>query len=161
MKIFTKYEKELLGTGGTLKENMSFLKDGIGLLIHADNYTNLNLQSLISDHMSKKNSIITMVTFISENPKECGIVEVDKNNLLIDFEEKPSNPKSSLANGAIYVFDERFLRKFNKLKKFSDFSKDVILNFKGQIHTWFTNDVLIDIGNPRALEKARKKILDI
>ena len=102
-----------------------------------------------------------MVTFISDNPKECGIVEVDKNNLLMDFEEKPSNPKSSLANGAIYVFDERFLRKFNRLKKFSDFSKDVILNFKGQIHTWFTNDVLIDIGNPKALEKARKKILDI
>ena len=44
-----------------------------------------------------------MVTFLSDNPSSCGIVDIDQNQVLIDFNEKPANPKSSLANAAISV----------------------------------------------------------
>ena len=42
--------------------------------------------------------MISMVTFKSDNPKECGIVEVDKDNVLINYYEKVKNPPSNLAN---------------------------------------------------------------
>ena len=162
MEINTIHENNLLGTGGTLKKNLDFFGDGTGLLIHADNYTNLNLKSLIQAHeMNENNTLMTMVTFKTENPKQCGIVEVNKYNVLINFQEKPLCPKSCLANGAIYVFDKRFLNEFKKLKNTSDFSKDVIFKFKGKIQTWFTNDILIDIGNPKSLDKAREKIIEL
>ena len=103
MKINTIYEKKLLGTGGTFKKNLKYFNDEIGLLIHADNYTNLDLESLINFHKkNKNNTILTMVTFFTNNPKDCGIVEVNNQNILVDFEEKPEMPKSNLANGANY-----------------------------------------------------------
>ena len=54
-----------------------------------------------------------------------------------------------------YIFLTKELKKLNPI---TDFSKDIICKFKGRIQTWFTNDVLIDIGNPRSLDKARKII---
>ena len=35
------------------------------------------------------------------------VITVKYNNKIIDFEEKPQNPKSNLANGGIYVTDKR------------------------------------------------------
>ena len=99
-----------------------------------------------------------MVTFFTNNPKDCGIVEVNNQNILVDFEEKPEMPKSNLANGAIYAFDSKFIKEFQKLINISDFSKDIIYKFKGKIQTYHTNNVLIDIGNPKSLERACKTI---
>ena len=159
MIIETSFEKNLLGTGGTLKKNLSYFKNEIGLLIHADNYTNLNLNEFIKFHVnSKNNTLLSMVTFMTDDPQKCGIVKVNEKGVLIDFEEKPNNPKSNLANGAIYLFDQRFIKELEKLNPITDFSKDIIFKFKGRIQTWFTNDVLIDIGNPHSLDKARKII---
>lgn len=161
MKIEISYEKILLGTGGTLKKNLSFFENEIGILIHADNYTNLDLNELLKFHCNNTNStILTMVTFLSDDPQNCGIVEINHKGILVDFVEKPKYPKSKLANGAIYLFDQRFVKEFKKLNNISDFSKDIIFKFKGRIQTWFTNDVLIDIGNPDSLKKAREIILN-
>ena len=107
---------------------------------------------------NQNDTILTMVTFKPDNPRECGIVQVDKNNILIDFEEKPKSPKGSIANGAIYTFDSKFLKELEDLAPIYDFSKDIIWKFKGRIQTYFTNNVLIDIGNPKSLERARKTI---
>jgi len=159
MRIETVYEKDLLGTAGTLKRNICFFENKIGLLIHSDNYTNLQIDNLVNFHEYNQNdTILTMVTFKPDNPKTCGMVQVDSNNILIDFEEKPEKPKGSIANGAIYAFDSKFLNELKDLDSISDFSKDIICQFKGRIQTYFTNNILIDIGNPKSLEKARKTI---
>ena len=50
----------------------------------------------------KKDCLLSMVTFSSNNPEECGIVETDENGILINYHEKISNPPSNLANGAIF-----------------------------------------------------------
>ena len=76
---------------------------------------------------------------------------------MIDFVEKPQNPKSNLANGAIYLFDDKFinyLRKINSEQILKDFSKDVIPLMKNKINTWHTEDYIIDIGTPENLKNA-------
>ena len=156
MKINVSYEKKLLGTAGTLSKNISFFNKGIGVLIHADNFTQLNLKEFINAHIQRtKNTCLTMVTFMTENPSSCGIVKTDLNKVLIDFNEKPKDPESSLANAAIYAFEEEFLQDFKKLDKPFDFSNDVIDNFKGKIQTWLTKEILIDIGTPESLSRAQ------
>ena len=156
MKITTIHEKELLGTAGTLKQNITFFKNDLGILIHADNFALLDLNKFIRAHIKRsKNTIMTMVTFLSDNPSSCGIVETDQDQVLVDFNEKPKNPKSSLANAAIYAFEKEFLQEFTKIDQPHDFSKDVIDKFKGKIQTWLTNETLIDIGTPKSLAKAQ------
>ena len=55
-----------------------------------------------------------MRLFYAQNPSACGIVELDKNNKIIQFEEKPLIPKSNLANGGIYVTDRRIFNFISK-----------------------------------------------
>ncbi len=160
MKISSFYEEKLLGTAGTLKKHISFFKEGIGLLIHADNFTNMNIRNLIASHKKRhENTILTMATFKTHNPSSCGIVEIDKNNVLIDFHEKVRYPAGNIANGAIYAFDNEFLEYFSQVKmKTNDFSTEIIPMLKGRIQTSFTGDIFIDIGTPSSLHLARQLV---
>ena len=78
MMIEEQYERKLLGTAGTLMRNEDYFKGSKGLLIHADNATDTDLNKLIEAHEERpKGCLITMLTFETENPQSCGIVEVD------------------------------------------------------------------------------------
>ena len=84
--MFSSYEKKLLGTAGTLIDNYKFFRDSIGILIHVDNFTNFNLSDLIESHCKRpKHCLLTMLTFKSKNPKECGIIEVDSEGVVQSF----------------------------------------------------------------------------
>ena len=156
MKLSTTFEKNLLGTAGTLMKNIDFI-EGETLLIHSDNYTTSNLNGLINKHRMKSNdSILTMLTFRTDSPENCGIVEIDSKGVVQKFHEKVSSPPGNLANGAIYIFDKNLVSwlKIQKRNLF-DFSNDVLPYLTGRIQTWHTTDFFIDIGTPESLKSAR------
>ena len=146
-KINISFEDELLGTGGTLLANRSFFADSTCLLIHADNATSADLQLLLNAHHARpKHCLLKMLTFNTNNPKSCGIVEVDNEGVVIKFHEKSMNPPGNQANGAVYVFDSSFLEQLSAMStSFTDFSTHVIPKFLGQIYTWHTDSPYIDI----------------
>ena len=156
IKIKTVFEEKLLGTGGTLQNNIDFFDDCIGLIIHADNFTTLDLEKLLNSHFQRDPiSILTMLTFKTDRPKDCGVVITNKNGLLLDYFEKVNNPPSNIANGAVFVFEKSFLKFLENLEiNYKDFCKDLIPKLKGKIQTYFTNSIFIDIGTPQSLEKA-------
>ena len=156
LKVTLTYEKELLGTAGTLIKNKSFFKDSTCLFLHADNYTNYDMNLLLEAHEKRdKKCYITMLIFKSFEPEKCGVVELDSNNIVTCFHEKVINPPSDLASGAIFVFDYKFFNFLNLLKpRPKDFSKDVIPNLLGKIQSCYTSSVFIDIGTPENLKKA-------
>lgn len=158
MEIQAFYEKELLGTGGTLLQQKDSLKDSTVLLIHADNYTNFELQELIEAHKKRpKNCIMTMLTFTTSDPTSCGIVEVDKNGVVQTFHEKVENPPGNLASGAVFVFDSDLINLLiTQDRKIFDFSAEVIPKLLGKIYAYKANSVFIDIGTPERLAKARQ-----
>ena len=49
-RIYTIFEKILLGTAGTLINNLDFFENSRGLIIHADNVTDDNLKSFLDQH---------------------------------------------------------------------------------------------------------------
>ena len=53
MKIINLYEDKLLGTAGTLIANYEFFSDSLGILIHADNFTKMDLKELIDAHKNR------------------------------------------------------------------------------------------------------------
>ncbi len=156
MKIITTHEHTLLGTAGTLIKNINFV-EGNTLMIHTDNYTTSNLNGLINAHNNKsKNCLLTMLTFTTDNPRSCGIVEVNQEGIVQAFHEKVISPPSNLANGAIYIFNKEFVAWLKSQKRqLNDFSNDVLPYLTGKIQTWYTRDFFIDIGTPESLKTAR------
>ena len=49
-----------------------------------------------------------------EESKKYGIVSVNEENKVIDFVEKPSNPKSTLASVGIYLYPKHIVKLFDE-----------------------------------------------
>ena len=143
-----KYEKELLGTAGTLLSNIDYLENEDCLLIHADNYCLADISEFIQAHQNRpKKCLMTMLTFITDKPSTCGIVEIDNNNIVVEFYEKISNPPGNLANGAVYILSAELIKILKiKFKNAIDFSNEIIPLFKNKIFTYETKEIFIDIG---------------
>jgi mannose-1-phosphate guanylyltransferase len=161
-KIFLVEESELLGTAGTIRENRTYLDGDQSLIIHADNFCNVNLADFIQAHYSRpKNTDLTMMTFVSDQPSQCGIVETNNLGVVTAFHEKVEHPPSNLANGAVYIFEPSVIDFICSAPNddIRDISNDVLPRFLGKINTWPVNDFFIDIGTPPNLEIARR-VLD-
>ena len=158
MGIHSIYETKLLGTAGTLLANKDFFKGSTGLLIHADNATDFDLRELIEAHHQRQDGcLITMLTFNTDNPSSCGIVEIDDQHIVQAFHEKIAEPPGYRANGALYAFGQEFLEYLNLMNPMpSDFSTEVIPKLLGRIQTKHTNRTYLDIGTPETLSLAQK-----
>ena len=159
MNIQNTYEAELLGTAGTLLSNQSFFDGSVGLLIHADNATDFKLYELIEAHQKRpKDCLLTMLTFDTDNPESCGIVEIDARGVVKAFHEKVENPPGNRANGAVYAFDWPFIQLMNSLKdsdSIHDLSTQVLPKLINRIATLHTKSNFLDIGTPESLIKAQ------
>jgi mannose-1-phosphate guanylyltransferase len=151
------YESKLLGTAGTLRENIPFFKNEKILLVHADNWCCCDFTDFILYHNNfrPKNTLITMMTFDSSSPETCGIVELDENGIVVKFHEKIKNPPGTLANGAVYILEPEVLQWLENSHNAVDFSTDVLPNFIGKIATWKNNNIHKDIGNIETLIEAQ------
>ena len=158
MNIKEVYEEKLLGTAGTLIKNKEFFKNSRIIMIHADNMTSFDLSELLKAHEQRpKHCLMTMLTFETNSPETCGIVERGKDMIVKNFFEKVTNPPCNIANGAIYIFESNLLEELSERpSNLFDFSKDVIPLFLGRIFSYHTNKDFIDIGTPNNLEKAKR-----
>jgi mannose-1-phosphate guanylyltransferase len=151
------YEPELLGTAGTLRKNSEILRNSTILLVHADNLCQCDLSAFLKYHQNLRPDYcsITMMTFQSQDPSACGIVELDDNGVVIAFYEKIKDPPGNLANGAVYLLEPQVLEWINNRPEVTDFSTQVLPHFIGKIATWKNNGVHIDIGSFEALKQAQ------
>ena len=156
MNINVSYEDELLGTAGTLLNCRKYFEHSTTLLAHADNATSDDLRGLLHAHLSRpSHCLMTMMTFDTDSPQSCGIVQTDCDNVVVGFHEKSSNPPGIRANSAVYMFDPDFWHYLDSLDTdFLDFSNDVIPRLVGRIYTYHTHSPYFDIGTLDNLKKA-------
>ncbi len=149
------HESVLLGTAGTLLANLDFFQGRDGLLIHADNYCLADLNAFVATHGRRpRECLLTLMTFRTETPSTCGIVEVDDRGVVVGFHEKESNPPGNLANGAVYILSAAFMgllaREFAGAK---DFSTEVLPFFSGRMYSYETTSLFVDIGTPESYRR--------
>lgn len=154
-KIKILYEPELLGTGGTVRAAVDVINGDNVMIVHADNFCLAPMPEFVKSFVDRPNGTeITMMTFRTDNPKSCGIVELDENGVVQKFHEKVSNPPSNLASGAVFIATNniiRFIEMYNK-RKF-DFSNDIIPKYLGKINTWENKKYHCDIGSPKNYQR--------
>ncbi|MBT3656836.1 MAG: NTP transferase domain-containing protein [Euryarchaeota archaeon] len=132
--------------------------EGTPLMIwFSDNITNLNLRNEVHDFT--KGAVL--LTREVQNPEAFGVAVVE-NNKIVDVVEKPSSPPSNLAIGGIYLFDETFWNRLDKVENsqnfsISDITKQYILEGSAKAisvgdNTW------IDCGTPEGLQRAAEMV---
>ena len=94
LAIHTVFEENLLGSAGTVRNNFDFVyREDAFLICYADNLTNIDLQQMINFHLTNQ-PILTLGLFHTDNPRDCGIVEIDDENTVIDLKKsRRSRPR--------------------------------------------------------------------
>jgi mannose-1-phosphate guanylyltransferase len=157
VRIETVHEERLLMTGGTVLKNRGFFRGEPAMVIHADNLSLFDVKGFMRRFETRARHIdITMMTFRTDAPHTCGIVEVDDEGTVVAFHEKVACPPGDLANGAVYIFAPAAIDFMDGLKKETiDLSTEVLPHFLGRINT-FRNDMYHrDIGTIDSLRAAR------
>ncbi len=151
------YEDKLLGTGGTLLKNKYFFDNDSIILIHADNLSLFNFDEFIKAHENRPlNTEITMMTFKTDIPESCGIVNLDEDGIVTKFYEKSKENHGNLANAALFIIEPTIFDHLQKIKGTEiDFSKDVIPNYLNRINTFENKVYHKDIGTLDNYNKAK------
>lgn len=158
LKIKTYYEKELLGSAGTLNKNRAWVKHQESFFIfYADNLTNIDLNKMLNYHR-KYNPILTMGLFRTKNPKECGIAQLNENDWIVDFKEKPNQPASNLANAGIYIVSPDIFNYIDDRNTQQDIGFDVLPKLIGKMKGYIIDEYILDIGTPKQYQQAQQDI---
>lgn len=145
LQVTLTYEPELLGSAGTLRTNRAFVRDDDSfLIVYADMWVKTDLRMLLDKH-GKHSAPLTIGVYPARFPRESGIVVLDKEDLVVDFEEKPLNPKSSWANAGLMVARGDFF-SFLPDRVFCDLSLDVLPTLVKQMVACRMTGVFHDIG---------------
>jgi mannose-1-phosphate guanylyltransferase len=157
-KITLVHEDALLGTGGTLMANLPRLNGSDALIAHADNLTLFRLADFLKAFEQRPaGCVATMMSFETDSPQTCGILELDSEDVLRGFHEKTTEPPGTLANAAVFIFSSEALSAVAELdiQRVSEISLDIVPRLLGRMNTWQNTTYHRDIGSPSALSAAQ------
>jgi mannose-1-phosphate guanylyltransferase len=157
-KITLVHEDALLGTGGTLMANLPRLIGSDALIAHADNLTLFRLADFVQAFEQRPTGCVaTMMSFDTDSPQTCGILELDAEGVVQGFHEKVANPPGTLANAAVFMFSNAALGTIRDIGKqcVSEISLDIVPRLLGRMNTWQNTTYHRDIGSPSALSAAQ------
>jgi mannose-1-phosphate guanylyltransferase len=157
-RVETYYEPVLLGSAGTISRAWDFIKnESCFLIAYADNFAQVDLRRLLTFHAEKQNPVLTLVAYPTAEPQRCGIIELDRQQRVVSFEEKPAHPKSNFANSGIHVAN-RHLRSFLPDTVPADLGFHVLPKLVGQMYGYVTDEFIQDIGSPEAYAQVQNLI---
>ena len=154
IKTTITYERELLGSAGTILANKNFIGNDPFWVIYADNLTTANLGAILSMHRAY-GPMISMGLFRSKKPEFCGVVKIDDIGKVIDFQEKPKNPKGDLVNAGVMVVSPTIINHIpNKYP--IDLSSHIIPKLIGNIYGKLLDGYFMDIGTLENYNEVQK-----
>lgn len=138
------------------------------LVVHCDHVYHADYRKLYKSHLETNADLTIGVYEVPiEEASRFGILTVDDNGRVIDFEEKPENPKSNLISMGIYIYKKELmlevLEMFNELKNEDiSFSKDIVPDFvkNYNVNTVKFDKYWKDVGTIEALWEIHMNALD-
>jgi len=155
------HEQTLLGTGGTVLRNRDFFAKEAFMVVHADNLSRFDVAAFVDRHRRRPaGTEITMMTFETDVPQTCGIVEENARGVVVAFHEKVPNPPGNRANAAVYIFEPSVMHFLASLgKPVIDLSNEVIPHYLGRMCTYLNTGYHRDIGTLEGLRRAEAEFV--
>lgn len=161
------------GTADAISQNIDFVDNyepEYMLILSGDHIYKMNYAKMLQAH--KENGADATIAVIEVPMKEAsrfGIMNTDpETGRIVEFEEKPAEPKSNLASMGIYIFNWKLLRKMlvadmKNEESSHDFGKDIIpalLNDGKKLFAYKFKGYWKDVGTIDSLWEANMDLLD-
>ena len=160
------------GTADAITQNIDFIdtfNPEYILVLSGDHIYKMDYDKMLKFH--NENQAAATIAVIEVPMKEAsrfGIMNTDEEGRIVEFEEKPPQPKSNLASMGIYIFNWKLLRKMliadgkNDASN-HDFGKDIIpalLNDGQKLMAYKFKGYWKDVGTIDSLWEANMDLLD-
>ena len=125
------------GTANAIYQNIGFMDmydPEYVVILSGDHIYKMDYSDMLAHHKkTNADCTIAVLEVTMEEAKRFGIMNVDENDQIYEFEEKPPQPKSNLASMGIYIFSYQKLRKYliddeADPNSSNDFGKNIIPN---------------------------------
>ena len=160
------------GTANAIYQNLSFIErynPEYVLILSGDHIYKLNYSDMLNQHVESGAGCTIAVLDVSlEEASRFGIMNTNPDGTIYEFEEKPKNPKSTLASMGIYIFDWEKLRYYltedeKDPNSSNDFGKNIIpamLNAGELLKVYRFSDYWKDVGTVDSLWDANLDLLN-
>ena len=159
------------GTANAIYQNIdymdSFNPDYV-LILSGDHIYKMDYEVMLDFHKQNGAEVtLAAMPVPLEEAKRFGIVITDENRKIVDFEEKPANPRSNLASMGIYIFNWKTLKEALLAKADQpnlDFGKHIIpyCHEKGApLYAYEYNGYWKDVGTLHSYWEANMELIDI
>lgn len=123
------------GTANAIYQNIAFIDEydpEYVLILSGDHIYKMNYNKMLQQHKETgADATIAVLDVPLSEASRFGIMNCKPDGTIYEFEEKPKQPKSTLASMGIYIFSWKKLRQYliddeNNAKSSNDFGKDII-----------------------------------
>jgi len=159
------------GTADAIFQNLSFIErydPDYVLILSGDHIYKMDYDHMLKFHMDKNaDATIAVLRVPMEEASRFGIMETDENSRIVEFAEKPKEPKSDKASMGIYIFNWQLLRDYlikDNANKDSDndFGKNVIpamLHDGKNMYAYTFQGYWKDVGTVQSLWEANMDLI--
>lgn len=156
-------EDSPLGTGGSVKKAKKYIDDTF-IVLSGDVITDVNMTDVLNFHRDK-GALATLVLTRVKDPTHFGIAEIDRDQKITSYLEKPSREEifSNIANTGIYVFEPEIFDFFDSSEEEVDFSHEIfprLIAEDSKMYGYLFNGYWNDVGRPETYLKATYDILN-
>ncbi len=174
--ILPPYEKSkgsdwYTGTANAIYQNLEYMETynpDYVLILSGDHIYKMDYEVMLDYHKANNADItIAAMPVPIEEASRFGVVITDESNRILEFEEKPAQPRSNLASMGIYIFSWPVLREaLVKMKDEPgcDFGKHIIpyCHEKGdRVFAYEYNGYWKDVGTLGSYWEANMELIDI
>lgn len=159
------------GTANAIYQNMEYMETynpEYVLILSGDHIYKMDYEVMLDFHKAKGAEVtIAAMPVPIEEAKRFGIVITDDDRKIVDFEEKPENPRSNLASMGIYIFNWKTLKEALIAKADQpalDFGKHIIpyCHENGApMYAYEFNGYWKDVGTLNSYWEANMELIDI
>ena len=159
------------GTANAIYQNLRYMESynpEYVLILSGDHIYKMDYEVMLDFHKAN-NADVTIATMPVplEEASRFGIVIADENKKIMDFEEKPKEPRSNLASMGIYIFSWKVLRDALielKDQQSCDFGKHIIpycFEKQKRLFAYEFNGYWKDVGTLGSYWEANMELIDL
>lgn len=160
------------GTAHAIYQNIDYIDEmdpQYVLILSGDQIYKMDYEEMLETHKQNNASLsVAVIEVPMDEASRFGIMNTDENDRIIEFEEKPEQPKNNLASMGIYIFNWGRLRNvlmnsYTKDGQMIDFGKHVIpsyLDSGENVYAYRFQGYWKDVGTIDSLWEANMEFIE-